>query len=805
MRSGFRGIVSSFGRWHSSSSINALVAYAAAGFIPAYVLDFVRNKYFVDGEPSTQKNAVTHSRASNATMTGLTAWSPHNYVGQSNNVSGSEWSEFGNSGGKVAALSATDIEFQAGASVWANNTQFNNSTLVGNQLTLECFISALSDAGEKISIEINYRGATNDVIEVTLTATPTLVSVSGVVPSGSSGVDFFIRNNSSGAAKVVTVTKPRIFRSDQGGMVDTANGDKYVPTTDAPVLPVRQNLNPNTNYGTSGTGVVQWGPHNLLSINSNDFTTWQNNNCSLSTGKLAPDGTNTATELTSGSGDSALLGSSSSGAGQFTFEVWLRSDTITDFLLDIQGSGHLTEVVTVSTEWQLVSTTKTSTSNLIRVYLGGFNNFVNGETIEVWKARVYRSDLGGMVNNPETRDSYVPTTDAAKYLPRIGHHLFNGTSYINEGLLSESDAQTNLYPNSADTDTTSSFDLTKTSNSAVSPDGTTTADLITPINDARHLFQFVGYSSAGDGSDETYSFYAKSNGYNIFEVSQRNQGGGTITKFDLSAETVTTTAGTEIFSALEDVGNGWYRCSAAYITSSANPYPAVEFLDTDGSRGFDADGTSGIYFWGHQLEPASTSSSLIPTKSAAVTRAAETFVTPAAKMPAYTDAVSIAMAGRITYADSDNGTEAVFYRWRTDVNNKIRARLRTSSDRTGEVLFEQAILGTSDSVVSAQDTYSAGINVPYRIASRHGSTFINGAIDGTALTADTTPTAIADLSTGNFDISEIYNGTIKNVIVWPENITDAGTVDASEPSLEPSLSITFGPNNNSFTVSDWSA
>ena len=193
----------------------------------------------------------------------------------------------------------------------------------------------------------------------------------------------------------------------------------------------------------------------------------------------------------------------------------------------------------------------------------------------------------------------------------------NATMVDSNGLLRY--APHNLYLNSSDTSTNSSFGITKTSDAAVSPDSTTTADLITPNTSYdRHLFQYSSSYSAGDGSTETYSFYAKSNGYNLIEVSQRNQGGGTVTKFDLSAVTATTTGGTEIFKSIEDVGNGWYRCSAVFITSSTRPYPAIEFLDTDGSQGFVPDGTSGIYFWGHQLEVNATPSTYVPTTSSAV-------------------------------------------------------------------------------------------------------------------------------------------------------------------------------------------
>jgi len=73
----------------------------------------------------------------------------------------------------------------------------------------------------------------------------------------------------------------------------------------------------------------------------------------------------------------------------------------------------------------------------------------NTSTLNVKEYTIYRSDLGGMVNNPDTGNSYVPTTSAAKYLPRVGNHVYNGTSWVNEGLLLESEARTNLLLNSA--------------------------------------------------------------------------------------------------------------------------------------------------------------------------------------------------------------------------------------------------------------------------------------------------------------------------------------------------------------------
>ena len=132
-------------------------------------------------------------------------------------------------------------------------------------------------------------------------------------------------------------------------------------------------------------------------------------------------------------------------------------------------------------------------------------------------------------------------------------------------------------------------------------------------------------------------------------------------------------------------------------------------------------------------------------------------------------------------------------------------RVDTSTSRTGQIDFIQREGGTSYTVATGAATYSPDILVPYDIASRHGSTFVNGATDGVALTANTALTALPDLSSADLSLAHQYMGTISEFRVWDKDITDAGLVEATNPSLEPSLSLTFeGTGTTSFTVSDWS-
>jgi hypothetical protein len=113
--------------------------------------------------------------------------------------------------------------------------------------------------------------------------------------------------------------------------------------------------------------------------------------------------------------------------------------------------------------------------------------------------------------------------------------------------------------------------------------------------------------------------------------------------------------------------------------------------------------------------------------------------------------LSIQMDGKMTYADTGQAYEVAQYFWNLSSSNRIISALQTSGSFTGKQLFEQRANGAVDSVTGTNTDYSPDTNVPFNIAARHGSTFINGAHEGTLLTANTTPTILPDLSSTNLD------------------------------------------------------
>jgi hypothetical protein len=191
----------------------------------------------------------------------------------------------------------------------------------------------------------------------------------------------------------------------------------------------------------------------------------------------------------------------------------------------------------------------------------------------------------------------------------------------------------------------------------------------------------------------------------------------------------------------------------------------------------DRDGTSSILIYGAQFEAGSIPTSWVPTLGAQATRAADTATILAADMPWNAAGMSFQMSGLVTYAYEGTSNVATFFSQTADSDNNIVVRLDTDAG-TGDAVFIQEAGGVQDFVQSVS-AFTQGANVPFNIASYHTPASINGALSGTALTANTTPVTLADLSATDFRIGTTFNGFINQLVVWPNDIEDAGIEEAT--------------------------
>ena len=167
-----------------------------------------------------------------------------------------------------------------------------------------------------------------------------------------------------------------------------------------------------------------------------------------------------------------------------------------------------------------------------------------------------------------------------------------------------------------------------------------------------------------------------------------------------------------------------------------------------------------------QLEEAPTPSSYILTTTSSATRAGETLTIPSANLPYSATAMSIAMEGTM------DGANLTFVSWQEGADNLI-----SITSGASDFSFTQEAATVVDTVSGG--SYTSGVNVPFNIASRHGSTFINGAVDGTALTENSTPVALPDLSTTDLNLGYDFMGTIKTFRMWGQDIGDTGLEEST--------------------------
>lgn len=202
----------------------------------------------------------------------------------------------------------------------------------------------------------------------------------------------------------------------------------------------------------------------------------------------------------------------------------------------------------------------------------------------------------------------------------------NTLRYGTNGLLLES-ARTNLLLRSQELDNASwtNVDCTITANDTAAPDGTVTAELLVPgVSSSSHKARQnptcanVAYS---------HSLYVKPNGYTKVGIREDFVSGHYACFLCTGAGSVIDKTGSAT-AAITALTNGWYRIEFTHVAVGANPGPGLYILDPTYASGdpavnWTANGTSGVYFWGAQMEAGAAPSSYIPTTTVAVTRAVD--------------------------------------------------------------------------------------------------------------------------------------------------------------------------------------
>jgi hypothetical protein len=377
------------------------------------------------------------------------------------------------------------------------------------------------------------------------------------------------------------------------------------------------------------------------------------------------------------------------------------------------------------------------------------------------------------------------------------------------GLLIE-EQRTNLltYSEQFDNAAWGKTDITVTANATTSPDGTTTADLLTEGSAGTAI---ISATATDSGPTIASSIYIKA-GTATWVRLQLTSGANAVRVW-LNAATgalgASSIAGTGVFvsATVTALASGWYRVSFAGTIPSVTSYNlSVNSASADGS----ATRVSGVtyYSWGAQLEAGAFATSYIPTVASQVTRSADVATMTGTNFSAWynqsegTFVVGVTFGGDIlaSYAfavRNDAASNTVGF----DVDAAGAYRLRITDNSVNQALVNGV------NPVSANTTYlMAGaykLN-DFAVSANGGAVVTDTA--GTVPTGNTYMAIGSATSAGAISLNghirsiAYYNTRLPNTTLQSLTAPAAFVVlDADGNSFLPSLAV-LDSDGNSFTV-----
>jgi len=319
-------------------------------------------------------------------------------------------------------------------------------------------------------------------------------------------------------------------------------------------------------------------------------------------------------------------------------------------------------------------------------------------------------------------------------------------------------------------------DTILTANQGTAPDGTNTAQLLKDDNDGGSGQTSLDYFSVNVVSDNfnTVSIFVKkslSNNFIYMQTAGYDSGTSDRSWFDIQNGTLGTTS-SEHTTKIEDYGNGWFRCSATFKTTTDLVGSFRIILATaDNVTSITRNGTNGVLLFGLQAESDASRNfptSYVPTSGTTVTRngdfansSGDTSLINTVEGVLYTETACLVDGDNnraISVALDNSNYASIQY---NPTSNRILGRYRNAGTFVAGIQFD----------VADRTQFS---KIAFRYKQDDFALFVNGVkvgtdINGTVLSADT----FTSLNFGTSTNSNPFQGKAKTVAVYKEALTDA--------------------------------
>lgn len=384
-----------------------------------------------------------------------------------------------------------------------------------------------------------------------------------------------------------------------------------------------------------------------------------------------------------------------------------------------------------------------------------------------------------------------------------------------KGLLDENTA-TNAIVDSENLSSHNLFEVSITANTAISPDGTGTADLmVETANTGTHRIT-TGFTGFSHTQTVCASAFVKApNPRNLseeryFYIRPEGVGNGVaFAVFDIVngkvVKVIGSNPGTETDSVdgVYDAGitryrDGWYRCHLTFDSDDSGVGFGITKTDVlDELESYQGDGTTGLYVWGLQAENNGYPTSYIPTSGTSVTRSSDVLQVPGSMVQTSKREMTYQIRGEFSYNKGDNDTTEPFfiyhYKDSTDflqisMDNRYGDFGRvTFNSRIQDAAYGQRSFGLDFETLDAEVIYNKPYNIVWSAYTSPGNTLVGNfgesnesynlcSINGIC-TGEISrpylfdPSAGLDMSGYAISLCNDYDGTIASFTVWNESVS----------------------------------